>query len=119
MRSLKPQALASVSILASTMLVVAGCASGRHTLELPTACSSLVGPSLRADVAPVAMPAADATAGDLWTAFDGQTGRLDTANTNRRAVLEVIEGCEARDAATVERLNAPWWSRPFLPAPDT
>ena len=65
------------------------------------------------------MPAADATAGDLWTAFDGQTGRLDTANTNRQAVLEVIEGCEARDAATVKRLNAPWWQRLFLPRPDS
>jgi hypothetical protein len=119
MRSLKPQALASVSILASTMLLVAGCASGQHTLELPTACSSLVGPSLRADVAPVDMPTGDATAGDLWTALDGQTGRLDIANSNRRAVLEVVEGCEARDAATVKRLNAPWWRRLFLPPPDS
>jgi hypothetical protein len=119
MRSLKPQALASVSILASTMLVVAGCASGRHTLELPTACSSLVGPSLRGDVPPVEMPSVEAMAGEVWTALDGQTGRLDIANTNRRAVLEVIEGCESRDAATVERLNAPWWRRLFLPPPDT
>lgn len=119
MRSLKPQALASASILASTMLLVGGCASARHTLELPTACSSLVGPSLRADVPPVAMPAVDATAGEVWTALDGQTGRLDIANSNRRAVLEVVEGCEARDAATVKRLNAPWWKRPFLPPPDS
>ena len=118
MRSPKPQVLASASILASTMLLAAGCASGRHTLELPTACSSLVGPSLRADVPPVAMPAGDATAGDVWTALDGQTGRLDIANNNRRAVLEVVEGCEVRDAATVQRMNAPWWRRPFLPRPD-
>lgn len=80
----------------------------------PSACSALVPPSLKADVPPVAMPTASAAAGDVWTALDGQTGRLDTANTYKRAALEVIEGCEARDAAATERINAPWWKRPFL-----
>lgn len=56
------------------------------------------------------MPAADADAGEVWTALDGQTGRLDTANTYRRAVLETVEQCEVRDAKTVARLNAPWWA---------
>lgn len=75
----------------------------------PSACSSLVGPSLRADVAPVDLPPEDATAGDLWTAFDGQTGRLDTANTFKRAIIETVERCEARDQAVTERYQRPWW----------
>ena len=119
MRSLKPQALASVSILASMTLVAAGCAAVPRMPNPQSACSSLVGPSLRADVPPVPLPPADATAGDLWTALDGQTGRLDTANTYRRAALETVELCEARDAATIKRLTSPWWQRPFLPSPDT
>jgi len=75
----------------------------------PTACSSLVGASLRADVEPVDLPAEDATAGELWVSFDGQTGRLDTANRFKRAAIETIEACEARDAAAAERLARPWW----------
>lgn len=79
----------------------------------------MVAPSLRADVAPVDLPTDNATAGEVWTAFDGQTGRLDVANTYKRAALETIERCEARDAAAVKRLNAPFWQRPFLPPPDS
>lgn len=56
-----------------------------------------MGPSLRADVAGVEIPPIEASAGEIWTALDGQTGRLDQANDSRRAVLEVIERCEARD----------------------
>lgn len=55
------------------------------------------------------LPGLSATAGDLYIAFDGQTGRLDTANAYKRAVLETVEACEKRDAATVKRLNRPWW----------
>lgn len=83
-----------------------------------SACSALVPPSLKADVAGVDLPPADATAGDVWQAFDGQTGRLDTANTFKRAALETIERCEARDQAAAERISAPWWRRAFLPRPD-
>ena len=68
-----------------------------------------MGPSLRADVAPVDRPAETATAGDLWTAFDGQTRKLDTANTFKRAIVETVEGCEKRDAAAVVKATRPWW----------
>ena len=60
---------------------------------------------------PVGLPAADATAGQLWTAFDGQTGRLDTANANKRAVIDTFEQCERRSRETVQRLQGPWWKR--------
>ena len=109
MRSSRLPALMSVSILVSIGLLLSGCASAPLTLVQPTACGSLIGPSLRADVAPVDLPALTATAGDLWVAFDGQTGRLDTANNYKRAILETIAACEARDAETARRLTRPWW----------
>lgn len=96
----------------------ASACSTRPIVAGPSACSSLVAPSLRADVPPVDMPTAAATAGDLWTALDGQTGRLDQANAYKRAVLETVQRCEARDAAAVARIEAPWWKRPFLRRPD-
>lgn len=55
------------------------------------------------------MPAKTATAGEVWTALDGQTGRLDTANSNKAASFEIVDLCEKRDAATVRRLVRPWW----------
>lgn len=49
------------------------------------------------------------TAGDIWIALDGQTGRLDVANMNKRAVLEIVTGCEKRDAAAVRHLTRRWY----------
>lgn len=69
-----------------------------------------MGPSLRGDVESVDPPGLTSTAGDLWVAFDGQTARLDTANTYRRAVVEIVERCEARDQAAARRITAPWWA---------
>lgn len=109
MRFAKLRGLISASILLSTALAVSGCVSTPLTLVQPSACSSLVGPSLRADVVPVELPGLTATAGDLWVAFDGQTGRLDTANTYRRAALEIVQACEARDRQAAERIQRPWW----------
>lgn len=60
------------------------------------------------------LPAADATAGQLWVAFDGQTGKLDIANTYKRAALETVDQCEKRDADLIAKLKAPWWKRPFM-----
>jgi len=109
MQSAKRRELMSASILLSTALLASGCASVQPTVIAPSACSSLVGPSLRADVPPVDLPPEDATAGDLWTAFDGQTARLDTANLFKRAQMETVERCEARDQAVTERYQRPWW----------
>lgn len=78
-------------------------------MSVPSACSSLVGPSLRADVEGVDLPPLDADAGEVYIALDGQTGRLDTANLNKRAVLEVVERCEARDQAAVTQRS--FWQR--------
>lgn len=50
-----------------------------------------------------------------WVKFgDAQTGQLDKSNGRHADDLEVIEKCEKRDAATVVRLQAPWWKQPFI-----
>lgn len=65
--------------------------------------------SLQADVPPVDLPPAAANAGDLWTALDGQTGRLDVANQYKRASLEIVSGCEKRDAAAIRHVTRRWF----------
>lgn len=80
-------------------------------------CSSLVPDDLKKDVPGVDLPAADASGGDVWTAFDGQTGRLDMANIFKRAGFSIIEKCEARDRAAVKAIETPWYKRPFLRTP--
>lgn len=56
-----------------------------------------------------AIPGGD-TAGE-WVAFaDAQTGQLEKANDRTRASIEIVERCDARDAAVVERLTPKsWW----------
>lgn len=115
MQSAKHRAPISALILLSTMPAAAGCASVPVFAAPQSACSSLVPQSLRADTPSVSLPSADAKAGDLWIAFDGQTGRLDVANANKSAAMEIVENCEKRDATAAARLQAPWWKRPFMP----
>jgi hypothetical protein len=62
-------------------------------------------------------PLGGATVGD-WVAFgDRQTAQLDKANGRTADALEIVEGCEKRDAAVTARLAAPWWKRPFMTRP--
>jgi hypothetical protein len=47
-----------------------------------------------------------------WVAnVDAQIGRLDTANRNGAAGLNVIAKCEERDKKAAERLSGPFWRR--------
>jgi hypothetical protein len=62
--------------------------------------------------APLPGPAADRTD---WQVFGvNQTAQLSKANGRTRDAIGIVRRCEARDAAAVERLTAPWWRRPFL-----
>lgn len=59
------------------------------------------------------LPPDVATAGD-WIAFaDAQTGRLDVANGRTRDAIEIVERCEARDAAAVQKARRGWFKRLF------
>ena len=98
-----------VLTLLSMTPAVAGCAGVQVTAAPPSACSSLVPKSLRDVVVGVELPSRTARAGDVWSALDGQTGKLDTANANGTASLEIVEACEKRDAATFKHVTRKWW----------
>ena len=67
-----------------------------------SACSTLLPSEWRAGVPGADLPAGD-TVGD-WIAFgDAQTGQLDKANDRTRAAIGIIERCEERDRAAVQR----------------
>ena len=53
-----------------------------------------------------------AAALDHLTEFQ-QTGRLDVANGRTRDAIEIVERCEARDAAAVQKARRGWFKRLF------
>lgn len=70
----------------------------------------MIPPSYRTPVAPTPLPPEDATAGDLWEAFDGQTTQLDQANGRSADLVAIADGCQARQAAVLKALlPKPWW----------
>jgi len=60
-------------------------------------------------VPPTPLPAADATAGALWIALDGQTARLDQANGRLGDVLDIETRCEAERAKAGAARPAGLW----------
>lgn len=97
----------------SLMLACAACAGGPRTTTILAAldCGSLIGAELRRDVAGADLPV-DGTVG-AWVAFgDAQTGRLDQANGNTRAVVQTVEACDRQQAAVRKALEPEsFWSR--------
>ncbi|WP_337186686.1 hypothetical protein [Phenylobacterium sp.] len=73
--------------------------------------------SFRRPIPGAELPPAEADAGRLWRFATAQTGQLDKANGRQADTLEILGRCETRDRATVARLAAPWWRRPFLKEP--
>jgi len=69
--------------------------------------------SYRTPVPGVPLPRPDATAGDLGTALDGQTGRLETANGRTADVIAAQERCEAIRRGMIEAAKPPpsWLDR--------
>lgn len=74
-------------------------------------CASVIPQSYRSPVAATPLPSATAKAGDLWSALDGQTQRLDTANGRTADVIGMADTCQAHQAAVLKTLTKrPWWS---------
>jgi hypothetical protein len=97
-------------------LVAGGCVAGPRISTVLSAvrCGPLVPESLRRDVPGTDLPADD-TVG-AWVAFgDAQTGRLDTANANKAAVVEIVDACDRQAEAIREALKPRPWYRRLLP----
>ena len=108
MRSGLRRAATRACRLLPTMLACALSACGPR-IEINRAalpCSDLVQGPLAADVPPADLPPDPATVAD-WQVFgDAQTGRLETSNLYRRATIDIIRRCEARDRQLDQQLKA-------------
>lgn len=70
----------------------------------------MIPPSYRQPVKPTRLPAADATAGDLWQSLDDQTSRLDQSNGRTSDVVAIADSCQARQTKVLAALTpTPWW----------
>lgn len=71
----------------------------------------MIPPSYRKPVAATPLPAADALAGDLWSALDDQTARLDQANGRTADVIAMADACQQHQAKVIASLAPPhpWW----------
>lgn len=71
-------------------------------MSAPSACSTLLPAEWRSGVLGASLPGGG-TVGD-WIAFsDAQTAQLDKANDRTVTSIGIIERCEARDRAAVQR----------------
>ncbi|CAN5177122.1 hypothetical protein BH09PSE1_BH09PSE1_23470 [soil metagenome] len=98
----------------SLMLACGACASGSRmpTILAAVQCGPLIPESLRRDVPGADLPADDSAG--AWVAFgDAQTGRLDVANANKLAVVQIVDACDRQQAAIREALKPKAWWRIF------
>lgn len=97
----KPVAVGSLLIAS-----VSGC-GGSPYLSTALDCSSIIGPSLRADVQDVPPPEENTVGG--WVAVaDGRSQRIDDANGRKNAVIENVDWCAVQQKRLADR---PWYTR--------
>lgn len=93
-------------------LALSACAGPPIVTASSSACASLLPQSWKQGVDPAPLPDGN-TVGD-WIAFgDAQTGKLDQANGRTKDAIEIVERCEARDAAAIKRASRGFLGRIF------
>ncbi len=103
--------LFSGASLCVLFVAVTGC-SAPTVLSTPNSCSTLLPESWKAGVAAPDLPDGDTVAD--WVSFaDAAVGKLDVANGRTKDAIEVVQRCEARDAAAVRRSTKGWLGRLF------
>ena len=108
---LKVQAIRPSLLLIALAAGLSACATPIVTAQ-NAGCSQLLPAEWKEGVAGADLPA-DSTVG-AWIAFgDAQTGKLDQANGRTRDAIEVVERCEARDAAAVKNARRGFLARLF------
>lgn len=92
-------------------LLLSACA-GPTVLSTPNSCASLLPSEWKLGVIAAPLPNGD-TVGD-WIEFgDAQTGKLDQANGRTKDAIGIVERCEARDKAAVEKGSRGFFGRLF------
>lgn len=106
-----PKGLKHPWLMLFAMPGLTGCAGAMPIVTSPAAaCAALLPAEWKAGVAGAPLPNGD-TVGE-WIAFaDAQTGRLDEANGRTRDTIAIVERCEARGAAELERARRGWLRR--------
>lgn len=113
MPSPKRPALTRCSILALCSVSMTGCLGTMPIVTTLAAldCASLIPPTYRRPVPPVPLLRVGATVGELGSALDGQTGRLDKANGRTADLVAIADTCQAQQAKVLAELKAkPWWA---------
>ena len=92
--------------------LASGCVSTQLSAPILSAldCSSLIPQSYRTPVPPFPLISANATAGEVLIALDGQTTALDQANGRTSDVIAIADGCQERQARLLDALQPhPWY----------
>ena len=80
-----------VAVASLLIVSVSGCGGNRY-LATALDCSSIIGPSLRADVADV--PAPEENTVGAWVAVaDGRSQAIDDANGRKNTAIESVDWC--------------------------
>lgn len=95
------------------MLACGACVSGPPIVTAEgVSCSSLLPEEWKTGVAGADLPDGNVLAD--WIVFgDQQTGKLDQANGRTKDTIEIVQRCEARDAAAVKKATRGFFGRLF------
>lgn len=97
-------------LCAATLSLVSSCASSNTLTGPAEGCSKLAEPVLGRVVGHATLGNSGDAAKD-WQLYGlDETGRLNQSERDKRDGLAIIQMCEARDAATARRINAPWFA---------
>ena len=98
--------LLGIALLSMT-LAAAGCASTKHTPPTLAAlnCAKLIPDSHRHPVTGAPLPPATAGKPELWVGLDGQTSRLDLANSHTSDVVAIADSCQAEQDKLFQSLQ--------------
>lgn len=102
-----------ILFIAAASLALAACLTRPVVTTQQISCTALVPSDWKQGVMGIPLPGLDSAVGELWSALDAQTGKLDQANGHTKDAIGIVERCEARDAAGVKRGSRGFFGRLF------
>lgn len=100
------------TILAAAALSLSACAGPPIVSASSASCAALLPPDWKQGVAGAPLPDGNTVAD--WIVFgDAQTGKLDQANGRTKDAIGIVERCEARDKAAIQRATRGFFGRLF------